>query len=91
MFVFLIVTTMLAIRQAEWDGDMGQRVVVVGAAGGVGHLAGLEALAGLVRAGSLKVHVDRTFPLEDAAEAHRLVARGRTTGKVVLTVEEELR
>ncbi|SEG97676.1 NADPH:quinone reductase [Nonomuraea solani] len=50
--------------------------------------AGLEALAGLVADGRLKVHVDAVFPLAEAARAHDLVAGGRTTGKVVLTVEE---
>ncbi|TXS04762.1 NADP-dependent oxidoreductase [Streptomyces sp. col6] len=48
--------------------------------------AGLEALAGLVARGRLKVHVDAMFPLAEAAKAHDHVAGGRTTGKVVLTV-----
>ncbi|WP_330455289.1 MULTISPECIES: NADP-dependent oxidoreductase [unclassified Streptomyces] len=48
--------------------------------------AGLEALAGLVDRGRLKVHVDAMFPLAEAAKAHDHVACGRTTGKVVLTV-----
>jgi NADPH:quinone reductase-like Zn-dependent oxidoreductase len=52
------------------------------------HGAGLEALADLVRKGRLTVHVDRTFPLAEAADAHRLIAEGHTTGKLVLTVAE---
>jgi NADPH:quinone reductase-like Zn-dependent oxidoreductase len=47
---------------------------------------GLEALAGLAEAGELRVHVERTFPLEDAARAHELGEAGRTQGKLVLTV-----
>ena len=47
---------------------------------------GLEELAGLVERGSLRVLVDETFPLERAADAHRLGEEGRTTGKIVLTV-----
>ena len=47
---------------------------------------GLEALAGLVESGALRVHVDRTFPLEEAARAHELGETGRTTGKLVLTL-----
>jgi NADPH:quinone reductase-like Zn-dependent oxidoreductase len=50
--------------------------------------AGLEALAGLVRDGALAVRVEREFPLAEAGAAHRLVAAGRTTGKVVLAVAE---
>jgi NADPH:quinone reductase-like Zn-dependent oxidoreductase len=47
---------------------------------------GLEELAELVEGGSLRVLVDETFPLERAADAHRLGEEGRTTGKIVLTV-----
>jgi len=39
----------------------------------------------LVRSGSMKVEVFATYPLEQAAEAHRAVEAGRTTGSVVLT------
>jgi NADPH:quinone reductase-like Zn-dependent oxidoreductase len=48
--------------------------------------AGLEALAALVDAGALRVHVSGTFPLEEAARAHELGETGRTQGKLVLTV-----
>lgn len=47
---------------------------------------GLEALAGLVEAGELRVQVEQTFPLEQAARAHELGETGRTQGKLVLTV-----
>ena len=47
--------------------------------------AGLEALAALVEAGELRVHVERTFPLEEAAAAHEAGETGRTKGKLVLT------
>ncbi|GAD87354.1 zinc-binding dehydrogenase [Nocardia asteroides] len=50
--------------------------------------AGLDALAELIRRGQLRVHVDRELPLADAAAALELVARGKTTGKIVLTVAE---
>jgi NADPH:quinone reductase-like Zn-dependent oxidoreductase len=46
----------------------------------------LEKLAGLAQSGQLKVHVDRVFPLEDAARAHEFVERGSTKGKVALQV-----
>jgi NADPH:quinone reductase-like Zn-dependent oxidoreductase len=47
---------------------------------------GLEALAELVERGALRVHVERTFPLHEAARAHELSESGRTKGKLVLTV-----
>lgn len=46
---------------------------------------GLESLAALVVEGRLRVLVAETFPLERAADAHRLGEQGRTTGKIVLT------
>lgn len=45
---------------------------------------GLEELAGLVRTRHLKVLVEESFPLERAAEAHKVGERGGTTGKLVL-------
>ncbi|WP_130344383.1 NADP-dependent oxidoreductase [Herbihabitans rhizosphaerae] len=47
---------------------------------------GLRELAALVERGALRVHVEQTFPLADAAKAHELGERGRVTGKLVLTV-----
>jgi NADPH:quinone reductase-like Zn-dependent oxidoreductase len=46
----------------------------------------LEEVARLVRAGDLKPHVTRTFPLERADEALRAVEDGHTLGKVVIEV-----
>jgi NADPH:quinone reductase-like Zn-dependent oxidoreductase len=47
--------------------------------------AGLEALAALAEAGRLKVHVEKAFPLEMAADAHRFLMEAKPRGKVVLT------
>ncbi|MFF4585201.1 NADP-dependent oxidoreductase [Streptomyces sp. NPDC001388] len=49
--------------------------------------AGMRAIAGLAEAGRLRATIAGTFPLADAAEAHRLGDTGRTTGKLVLTVD----
>src|SRR5579871_12495 len=47
--------------------------------------AGLEALAALAESGKLKVHVEKTFPLEQAADAHRFLIEAKPRGKIVLT------
>jgi NADPH:quinone reductase-like Zn-dependent oxidoreductase len=47
---------------------------------------GLVALSQLVEDSELRVEVAATFPLEQAAEAHRRGEAGRTTGKLVLTL-----
>jgi NADPH:quinone reductase-like Zn-dependent oxidoreductase len=46
----------------------------------------LGALADLADAGRLRAEVAGTFPLEEAAEAQRLLAEGHVRGKLVLTV-----
>ena len=48
--------------------------------------ADLTALGRLIDDGKVRVPVDRTLPLEQAAEAFRLSQTGRTRGKIVLTV-----
>lgn len=45
---------------------------------------GLNALAELVVWGSLRLHVTRTLPLEEAGAAHELIETGSTRGKIVL-------
>lgn len=46
--------------------------------------AALTTIAGLVDSGAVRVEVERTFALEQAAEAHRLGETNRTRGKLVL-------
>ncbi|WP_405579863.1 NADP-dependent oxidoreductase [Streptomyces sp. NBC_01092] len=44
-------------------------------------------LSELAEEGVVAVHVSETFPLERAADAHRLNEEGRTRGKIVVTVD----
>lgn len=46
----------------------------------------LQQCARLIDRGDLKIHLDRTFPLAEAAAAHELLERGSMTGKIVLTM-----
>ncbi|MGZ5803465.1 MAG: zinc-binding dehydrogenase, partial [Xanthobacteraceae bacterium] len=43
-----------------------------------------DELFGLIASGMLKTNIDRTFPLRDAAQAHRDIEERRTTGSVIL-------
>lgn len=49
--------------------------------------AALARIAELIDAGSVRVEVARTFPLEEAGRAHELGETGRTRGKIVLSLE----
>ncbi len=44
----------------------------------------LEEIAELIEDGDVHVHVDQTFALEDAAEAHKLLEQGHVRGKLIL-------
>ncbi|GAA1826127.1 NADP-dependent oxidoreductase [Planosporangium flavigriseum] len=61
--------------------EQGGRYVFVRPNGGQ-----LKALGDLATDGRLRVEVGHEFPLEQAAEAHRLLEGGHVRGKIVLTV-----
>ena len=44
----------------------------------------LSHCAELVNAGKLRIEVARTLPLEQAADAHRVVEAGHAQGKLIL-------
>ncbi len=48
----------------------------------------LEQAARLFDQGKLKVKVSHVLPLTQAGDAHRIIERGHTLGKIVLTVSE---
>jgi NADPH:quinone reductase and related Zn-dependent oxidoreductases len=48
----------------------------------------LETIAALLESGELRVHVDQTFGLADAAAANRALEEGHTRGKIVLRIAE---
>lgn len=47
-------------------------------------IGAFQELIGLVASGRVKVQLDQTLPLSEAAHAHRLLEERRTTGKLIL-------
>ena len=51
--------------------------------------ATLAVLSRLFESGDLRVNLDHVLPLNEAAEAHRLLEEGHTRGKIVLEVSPD--
>jgi NADPH2:quinone reductase len=47
----------------------------------------LKQCASWIDEGKLKIHLSQTFPLKDAAAAHKALETGSTTGKIALLIE----
>lgn len=72
---------------AEYDPEeVAERDVTISATQVRANGAQLAELARLLDEGTLRVAVDSTFALADAAKAHERAARGHIQGKIVLTV-----
>lgn len=73
--------------QALWMSMTGSKKVVAGPV--TVRIEDLHFLSGLAEAGEFKPVIDRHYPFEQIAEAHRYVDTGRKKGNVVITLEQE--
>ncbi|WP_116449970.1 quinone oxidoreductase family protein [Blastococcus litoris] len=76
---------MATVRGYRGNGERGLRVLPNQVARAAEDRDGLDRLRGQVEDGVLTLRVARTFPAEEAADAHRLLERGGVRGRIVLT------
>lgn len=85
--LLLVVAGIPQFIQMPWASLTSGKKVIAGAA--AERSEDLRFLAELAAAGAYKVVVDRRYPLERIAEAHRYVDTGRKKGNVIVTVGQQ--
>jgi len=79
---------MRAVFHMLWTSIIGSQKVICALA--AENPEDLDMIRELVEAGKIKSVIDRCYPLEQTAEAHRYVEEGHRTGHVVITVAQSL-
>ena len=81
------VPTLGTMLQMLWTSKFGSKKAIFTASGLKQNKENLVFLKELFEAGKIKSVIDRRYPLEQIAEAHRYVETGRKKGNVVITMQ----